>query len=52
VRLDVLCRGMPESLVPKTVRFDPKSSIFGNRLVGTSFNGASLRVFRFTLQCF
>jgi hypothetical protein len=26
-------RGMPDSLVPRTVSFDPKPRIFGNRLV-------------------
>jgi hypothetical protein len=39
-------------LVPRTVSFDPKPRIFGNRLVGASSVGAPLRVFRFTLQGF
>jgi hypothetical protein len=42
--------GMPDSLVPGTVCFDPKPRIFGNRLVGGSSVGAPLHVFRFTLQ--
>jgi hypothetical protein len=41
---------MPDSLVPGTVRFDPKSRIFGNRLVGVSSVGAPLRVFMSILQ--
>jgi hypothetical protein len=40
----------PDSLVPRTVRFDPKLRIFGNRLVGVSSVGAPLREFRSTLQ--
>jgi hypothetical protein len=44
--------GMPGSLVPRTVSFDPKPRIFGNRLVGVSSVGAPLRVFRSTLQGF
>jgi hypothetical protein len=43
-------RGMPDSLVPGTVRFDPKPRTFGNRQVGVSSVGAPLRVFRSTLQ--
>jgi hypothetical protein len=42
--------GMPDSLVPGTVSFDPKPRISGNRLVGVSSIGAPLRVFRSTLQ--
>jgi hypothetical protein len=42
--------GMPDSLVPGTVSFDPKPRIFGNRLVGVSSVGAPLCVFRSTLQ--
>jgi hypothetical protein len=44
------CTGwdMSDSLVPGTVRFDPKPRIFGNRLVGVSSVGAPLRVFRST----
>jgi hypothetical protein len=42
--------GMPDSLVPGTVSFDPKQMIFGNRLVGVSSVGAPLRVFRSTMQ--
>jgi hypothetical protein len=41
--------GMPDSLVPGTVSFDPKPRIFGNRLV-VVLAGALYRVFRFTLQ--
>jgi hypothetical protein len=41
---------MSDSLVPGTVRFDPKPRTFGNRLVGVSSVGRLLRVFRFTLQ--
>jgi hypothetical protein len=46
------CTGwdMPDSLVPGTVRFAPNPRIFGNRLVGVSYVGAPLRVFRSTLQ--
>jgi hypothetical protein len=32
-------RGMPASLVPRTVSFDPKSRIFGNRLDGCPRGG-------------
>jgi hypothetical protein len=42
--------GMPDSLVPRTVSFDPKPRTFGNCLVGVSFVGALLCVFRSTLQ--
>jgi hypothetical protein len=42
--------GMPDSLVPRIVSFDPKPRIFGNRLFGVSSVGALLRVFRSTLQ--
>jgi hypothetical protein len=42
--------GMPDSLVPETISFDPKPRIFGNRLVGVSSVGAPHRVFRSTLQ--
>jgi hypothetical protein len=42
-------RGMPASLVPRTVSFDPKPRIFGNHLDGCP-RGAPYRVFRFTLQ--
>jgi hypothetical protein len=42
-------RGMPASLVPRTVRFDPKPRTFRNRLV-VVLVGAPYRVFRFTLQ--
>jgi hypothetical protein len=42
--------GMPDSLVPGTVSFDPKPRIFGNYLVVVSSVGALLRVFRSTLQ--
>jgi hypothetical protein len=42
-------RGMPDSLVHRTVSFDPKPRIFGNRLV-VVLAGAPYRVFRFTLQ--
>jgi hypothetical protein len=35
---------MPDSLVPRTVRFTPNPRIFGNRLVGVSSVGAPLRV--------
>jgi hypothetical protein len=41
--------GMPNSLVPRTVRFDPKPRTFGNRLV-VVLTGAPYRVFRFNLQ--
>jgi hypothetical protein len=36
------CTGwdMPDSLVPRTVSFDPKPRTFGNRLVGVSSVGA------------
>jgi hypothetical protein len=52
VRLDVLGGGMPDSLVPGTVSYYPKSRIFGNRLVSVGSVGAPLRVFRSTLQGF
>jgi hypothetical protein len=42
--------GMPNSLVPGTISFDPKPRISGNRLVGVISVGAPLRVFRSTLQ--
>jgi hypothetical protein len=42
--------GMPDSLVPGTVRFDPKSRIFGNCLVGEPLLRSLFRVFRFPLQ--
>jgi hypothetical protein len=42
--------GMPASLVPRTVGFDPKPRIFGNRLVGGLLVSTPYRVFRFTLQ--
>jgi hypothetical protein len=48
VRLDA-SRGVPVSLVPRTVRFDPNLRIFGNCLDGCP-RGAPYRVFRFTLQ--
>jgi hypothetical protein len=44
--------GMPDSLVPGTVSFDPKPRTFGKHLVGVSSVGAPLRVFRYTLQCY
>jgi hypothetical protein len=46
------CTGwdMPDSLVPRTVRFAPKPRTFGNRLIGVSSVGAPLHVFRSTLQ--
>jgi hypothetical protein len=44
-------RGMPDRLVPRTVSFDPKTRIFGNRLE-VVLEGAPYRVFRFTLQGF
>jgi hypothetical protein len=40
--------GMPDSLVPRTVRFDPKLRTFGNRLV-VVLAGAPYHVFRSTL---
>jgi hypothetical protein len=43
-------RGMPASLVPRIVGFDPKPRIFGNRLVGGLLVSTPCRVFRFTLQ--
>jgi hypothetical protein len=49
VRLDVLGGGMLDGLIPGTVSYYPKPRIFGNRLVGVSFVGAPLRVFRSTL---
>jgi hypothetical protein len=42
--------GLPDSLVPGTVRFDPKPRTFGNHLVGVSSVRAPLRVFRSNLQ--
>jgi hypothetical protein len=42
--------GMPDSLVPGTVIFDPKPRTFRNRLVGVNSVGTPLRVFRSTLQ--
>jgi hypothetical protein len=48
VKLGAL-RGMPDSLVPRTVSFDTKPKIFGNRLV-VVLAGAPYHVFRFTLQ--
>jgi hypothetical protein len=42
-------RGMPASLVPRTVRFNPKLKTFGNYLV-VVLAGAPYHVFRFTLQ--
>jgi hypothetical protein len=42
-------RGTPDSLLPKTVSFDPKSRTFRNCLV-VVLAGAPYRVFRFTLQ--
>jgi hypothetical protein len=48
VRLDA-SRGVPVSLVPRTVRFDPDPKSFGNRLV-VVLTEASHRVFRSTLQ--
>jgi hypothetical protein len=52
VRLDVLCGGIPDSLVTETVSYYPKPRIFGKHLVGVSSVGALLRVLRFTLQGF
>jgi hypothetical protein len=48
VRLDD-SRGVPVSLVPRTVRFDPNPRTFGNCLDGCP-RGAPYRVLRFTLQ--
>jgi hypothetical protein len=48
VRLDA-SRGVPVSLVLRTVRFDPNSRIFGNCLDGCP-HGAPYHVLRFTLQ--
>jgi hypothetical protein len=42
--------GMPASLVPRTIRFDPNLRTFGKRLGKLSLRGAAYRVFRFTLQ--
>jgi hypothetical protein len=42
-------RGIPDSLVPRTVSFDPKLRTFGNRLV-VFLARAPYRVFRFTLR--
>jgi hypothetical protein len=44
VRLDVLGGSMPDSLVPGTVSYYPKSRIFGNRLVSVGSVGAPLHV--------
>jgi hypothetical protein len=41
VRLGAL-RGMPSSLVPRTVRFDPNPRTFGNRLVVALARGAGI----------
>jgi hypothetical protein len=41
---------MPDSLVPRTVSFDPKPRTFGNHLVGVSSVGAPLRVFTSTCK--
>jgi hypothetical protein len=48
----LLCGGILDSLVPRTVSYYPKLRIFGNRLVGVISIGAPLRVFRSTLQGF
>jgi hypothetical protein len=37
-------RGMPTSLVPRTVSFDPNPRIFGNRLNGCPRRGTLLCV--------
>jgi hypothetical protein len=42
-------QGMPDSLVHRTVRFDPKPRTFGNRLVVVHV-GAPYRLFRSILQ--
>jgi hypothetical protein len=42
--------GIPDSLVPRTVSFDPKSRTFGNCLVGELLVREPFRVFRFALQ--
>jgi hypothetical protein len=42
-------QGMLDSLVSRTVRFDPKPRIFEKRVV-VVLAGAPYRVFRFTLQ--
>jgi hypothetical protein len=52
VRLDILCGSIPDSLVPGTVSYYPKTRIFGNSLVGVSSVGAPLLVFRSTLKGF
>jgi hypothetical protein len=49
VKLDVLCGGMPDSHVPGTVSFDPKSRTCGKRVVVVHV-GEPFRVFSFTLQ--
>jgi hypothetical protein len=49
VKLGAL-QGMPDSLVPGTVRFDLKPRTFGNLLVGGLFVSTPYRVFRFILQ--
>jgi hypothetical protein len=41
--------GMPDTLVPRTVRIDPKSRTFANRLVGGLLVSAPNHVF--TLPC-
>jgi hypothetical protein len=46
----VYCVGHADSLVPRTVSFDPKPRTFGNGLVGVSSGGAPLCVFRSTLH--
>jgi hypothetical protein len=48
VKLGAL-QGMPDGLVPRTLRFDPKPRTFGNRPV-VVLTRAPYRVFRFTLQ--
>jgi hypothetical protein len=48
VKLGAL-RGMPDSLVPRTVRFHPKPRTFGNRLV-VVLTGVPYRMIRFTFQ--
>jgi hypothetical protein len=42
-------RGMPDSLVPRNIRFDPNPRTFGNRLM-VVLAGAPYLVFRFTLK--
>jgi hypothetical protein len=48
VRLDA-SRGVPVSLVPSSVRFDPNSRILGTAWM-VVLAGATYRVLRFTLQ--